>query len=379
MNRLSVRLFVSHLAVAVIGAVSTYAVVRLLAPAFFDSGMRMMGRAGGQPGELRATFVSAVNRSLVAGLVLSAVVAGAAAALAARRLLSPLRAVRAATRRLADGHYDEQVALPREAELADLVQDVNDLAGRLADTEGRRVRLISDVAHELRTPLTVVDGYVEGMVDGVFPLTVETLQPVMTELHRLRRLTDDLSTLSRAEEKLLDLRARAVDLSALVEQSAEHLRPQFDEACVRLVVTGDPDRVRVWGDPDRLAQVVTNLLGNALRAARSGGTVEIRTRQQDGLAKIWVIDDGEGLARDDLERVFERFYRVPNRSGDHGGGPGSGIGLTIARGIARAHGGDITASSPGLGAGATFTVTLPATAARPDESLPEHSSVTHRP
>lgn len=362
MNRLSVRLFFSHLAVAVIGAVTTYAVVRLLAPTLFDSGMRMMGPRSGPGGELRSTFVSAVNKSLLAGLVLSAVVAGAGAALAAHRLLGPLRAVRAATRRLADGHYDEQVAVPREIELAELVQDVNDLAGRLGATEDRRVRLISDVAHELRTPLTVVDGYVEGMIDGVFPLSQETLQPVIIELHRLRRLADDLSALSRTEENLLDLRTQVIELSSLVDQAAEHLRPQFDEAGIQLTVIGAPRPVRVSGDPDRLTQVVTNLLGNALRAVRPGGTVEVRTEHADGLAKIRVTDDGEGLAREDLERVFERFYRVRSHPGDHVGG--SGIGLTIARGIIRAHGGDITAASAGLGTGATFTVTLPASADR---------------
>jgi histidine kinase len=359
MNRLSVRLFVSHLAVAVIGAVTTYAVVRLLAPTLFDSGMRMMGpRAGGQAGELRSTFVSAVNTSLVIGLILSAVVAAIAAAVAAHRMLSPLRAVRAATRRLAEGHYDEQVAAPRELELAELVHDVNDLAGRLGDTEERRVHLISDVAHELRTPLTVVDGYVEGMLDGVFPPSAETLQRVTTELHRMRRLADDLSALSRTEENLLDLRTQVIDLAPLVDQSAERMRPQFDEAGVQLTVTGPLAQVWVSGDPDRLAQVVTNLLGNALRATGPGGSVDVRTRQQGGLAEVQVIDDGEGLAREDLQRVFERFYRVRNRRGDHSGG--SGIGLTIARGIVRAHGGDITAASAGPATGATFTVTLPA-------------------
>ncbi|TCN28323.1 histidine kinase [Kribbella orskensis] len=360
MNRLSVRLFVSHLAVAVIGAVTAYAVVRLLAPTLFDSRMRMMGPRGlGQSGELRSTFVSAVNTSLLVGLALSAAVAATAAGFAAHRLLGPLRAVRSAARRLAAGHYDEQVAAPREVELAELVHDVNDLAGRLADTEERRVRLISDVAHELRTPLTVIDGYVEGMVDGVFPLSTETLQPVVTELHRLRRLTDDLSALSRTEENRLELRSQVLDLPVLVEQSAERLRPQFDESGVSLTVTGASAPVRVSGDPDRLAQVVTNLLGNALRAAGPGGAVEVRTGHEHGTAHVRVIDDGEGLARDDLERVFERFYRVRNRrSGDPSGG--SGIGLTIARAIARAHGGDITAASAGLGAGAAFTVTLPA-------------------
>lgn len=358
MNRLSVRLFLSHLAVAVIGAGASYVVVRLLAPALFDSRMRMMGLHGGGGGELRSTFVSAVNASLLVGLGLSAVVAAAAAALAAYRLLSPLSAVRSATRRLAEGHYDERVAVPREIELADLVHDVNDLAGKLADTERRRVQLISDVAHELRTPLTVVEGYVEGMVDGVFAPTAETLQPIVTELHRLRRLADDLSTLSRTEEQGLDLQRQVVDLGALVEQSAERLRPQFDEAGISLRTYGAAGPLEVSGDQERLAQVVTNLLGNALHATTRGGSVQIRARRNDGVAEVQVVDDGAGLEREDLERVFERFYRVPGQDRRDRSG-GSGIGLTIARGIVRAHGGDITAASAGLRRGATFTVTLP--------------------
>lgn len=196
------------------------------------------------------------------------------------------------------------------------------------------------------------------MLDEVFPLSAETLQPVAAELHRLRRLADDLSALSRTDENLLDLRTEVIDLSPLVEQSAERMRPQFDEAGVQLTVTGAPAPIRVSGDPDRLAQVVTNLLGNALRAAGPGGAVEVRTGHEHGLAEVQVIDDGEGLAREDLQRVFERFYRVRNRRGDHSGG--SGIGLTIARGIVRARGGDITAASGGPATGATFTVTLPA-------------------
>ncbi len=360
MNRLSVRLFLSHLLVAVIGAVTTYAVVRLLAPALFDSGMRMMGpRAQGEGGQLRTAFASAVNTSLVIGLLISALVAAGVAALAGIRLLRPLRAVRTATRRLSQGHYDEQVQPPREVELADLVHDVNDLAGRLADTEQRRLSLLSDVAHEMRTPLTVIGGYVEGMLDGVFPAGPDTLQPVAAELHRLGRLADDLSALSRADENALDLRRETLDLATVVAQSAERLRPQFDEAGVRLTVIASPGAVRVHGDPDRLGQVVTNLIGNALRASGPGQDVTVSTDRHRHEARIEVRDQGEGLAAEDLERIFERFYRVRGGRSD-GDQHGSGIGLTISRGIVAAHGGEITASSAGLGAGATFTVVLPA-------------------
>jgi signal transduction histidine kinase len=369
-NRLTVRLVVSHLAVAVLGGAATFVVVRLLTPAIVERmGMNgagpMMGQAG--QGSLRTQVTDAVTQALWIGLGVGVLAAAAAGVFAAGRLVRPLRRLSETTRLVAAGRYDVRVERPQEAELAELADDVNTLAATLADTEARRTRLLGEVAHEMRTPLTVIDGQVEGMIDGVLPTGAEELGRVSDEVRRLRRLSDDLSALSRAEEGRLALVLGRVDLGAVVAAAAERLRPQADDAGLDLTVSVPSRPVEVTGDADRLAQVVTNLVGNSVRATPEGGSVDVVVRGDGSAASVSVADSGEGLAPDDLHRVFERFYRVAGRRGAGEGG-GSGIGLTIARGIVAAHGGELVAASPGPGRGATFTVRLPAAPA--EEAVP---------
>ncbi len=366
MNRLVTRLVLSHLLVAVLGGLATVVVVRALTPVIFDRSMgrlgtgAMTGRGPGAQGALRTEVADAVTQAVAIGLVVGVVAAGAFGVLAAARLVRPLRRVGETTRRIAAGDYDVHVDRPRETELAALADDVNTLGRALGETELRRTRLLGEVAHEMRTPLTVVDGYVEGMIDGVLPTTAAELGKVSGEVRRLRRLSDDLSALSRAEEGRLALAPRDVDLAAVVVTAVDRLHPQADDAGVALAADA-PTPVPAHVDPERLAQVVTNLVGNALRATPEGGSIRVGVATAGGWAVLEVADTGEGLAADDLDRVFERFYRVPGRRRDGGDG-GSGIGLTIARGIVRAHGGDLVARSDGPGRGATFTVRVPSVA-----------------
>ena len=300
-------------------------------------------------------LVDSLNSSLWIALAASLGAAAIVSSLVARRIVRPVREVRDATRRLANGHYDERVTEPAELELAELAHDVNRLAVELETTERRRARLVSEVAHEMRTPLTTIEGYVEGMLDGVFEPNEEVLVAVGEETSRLQRLASDLTELSRAEEGATVLHLRVVDLGTLVTTTADRLRPQFNEKGVTLVVQSGPP-LPVDVDPDRIAQVLTNLLGNALTYTATGGRVEVRASRDHGRAAVAVSDTGVGLSPDDLELVFDRFYRVPGPTRATGG---SGIGLTIARGIARAHHGDIDAASPGVGAGSVFTLALP--------------------
>lgn len=367
MNRLSTRLLLSHVAVALVGSAITFAVVSLLAPADFAvrTGVARTGNGrgagrvggGGRGQELLAAFDAAVNRALLVGLLVALVAAVLLSWLVVRRLLRPLGRVRTATRALAQGEYGVRVGVPTEVELAGLAVDVNRLGEALQASETRRVRLIGEVAHEMRTPLTVIDGYVEGMIDGVFAPDAARLEAVAAETGVLRRLAEDLSALSRAEEDRLELVPAPVDLTAVVRAAIDRLRPQFQDAGVSLEATG-PDEVVVVADRVRIGQVVTNLLGNALRACASGGAVRVGVRLDADRAVVEVRDDGRGLDADDLERVFERFYRVPDLTGERRG-TGSGIGLTISRSIARAHGGDLVAESEGIGQGATFRLELP--------------------
>jgi signal transduction histidine kinase len=364
--RLPVRLFISYAVVAVIGAAVTYVTVRLLAPALFDQHMNMLGGdhmgmgpgVGGQSGtagSVQSAFISALTTALLVGVLASVAAAGLAAAFVTGLLLRPLNAVRAATRRIAAGRYQASVPVPKVPELAALAGDVNTLAAELASTEARRTRLLGEVAHEMRTPLTALGGYVEGLIDGVFAPEPEILGAVSDELRRLRRLADDLSALSRAEEQRLDLHLSDTDLAGLARRAAERLAPQFADRDVTMAIrAAGPLPVRA--DPDRITQVLTNIIGNALTATPVAGTVTVEARAAGQRAEVSVTDTGVGLAAGDLERVFERFYRAPGQPRRSGG---SGIGLTIARNIARAHGGEVTASSPGPGRGVTFVLMLP--------------------
>jgi signal transduction histidine kinase len=262
---------------------------------------------------------------------------------------------------MAAGDYEVQVPVPAETELASLAHDVNELGDHLATTERRRSQLLGEVTHELRTPITVIRGQMEGLVDRVIEPSDEVFVAVADEAARLQRLVDDLTTLSRADEGALHVQMRELDLATVAMAAAERLRPQFEHEGVVLVADAAHEVLPVRGDHDRLTQVVTNLLGNALGHTPAGGTVMVRAGREVAMVWIDVTDTGSGIAPDELDRIFDRFYRGPDGTSPPGRSvrAGRGIGLTIARSVARAHGGDMVASSAGPGTGATFRLTIP--------------------
>lgn len=356
---LRVRLFVSYAVVAAVGAAVLAVVVEIVGRQLFDRHMRGLGpgmgvRSGAGMADLQSAFGSALTRALLVALGASLLAAVAAAVLVAGRLLRPMDAIRTATHRLAAGHYDDALPEPSEPELATLVRDVNSLGRALGATERRRAALIGDVAHEMRTPLTALRGYAEGLADGMFPLE-EVVPRIGEEVSRLERLAADLAAVSRAEEGVLHLHQAEENLCDIVRAVTERLRPQYRDAGVELVVAAE-GVVPVRVDRDRMVQALTNLVGNALSYTPAGGTVRVGVaRGEAGTAVVTVADTGIGLSPEDTERVFERFYRV-DPSGRAGG---SGVGLTIARSIARAHGGELDARSSGPGRGSTFRLVLP--------------------
>jgi histidine kinase len=350
------RLFLSHL-LAIGTATGTFIVTfRLLAPEVF--GRRIQGSQGsngpsgpaGWSHEIVDTFESSVDISIFVSILAGAVAAAIVAWLMTRLLSKPVKEIRSTTHALATGNYSERVAEPSIDELADLARDVNALADALESTEVSRAQLISDVTHELRTPLTSIDGYVEGAADGVFT-SEEMLGSVTEETRRMRKLIDDLSMLSRAQEGSLVLDRSDTDLLQLSNETAERLHPQFEAAGVTLSVSGVPAVASV--DPIRIGQVLTNLLGNALGHSAVNGAVTMITREDTDGVTVIITDAGDGIAAADLPRVFDRFYRGTTTSR-----AGTGIGLAIARGIVDAHGGTITADSDGPGTGATFAIHL---------------------
>jgi len=356
---LRVRLLVSYLTVVVVGAITMLVTMQILAPQFFAAHLAAMTRTFGtmsnsMVGQLKTSFNASFGRALAVSLGASVATALVVSAYASGRILRPVEAVRRAARRLASGSYQERVPMPAEAELAALAGDVNALAEALDTVEQRRLQLISEVAHELRTPLSTIEGYMEGLLDGVFTPSDEIFAAAGHEASRLKRLARDLSVLSRVEEGRIELEAAWIDLGEVAGEVAARLRPQFESNSVELVVHGmSPLPARA--DRDRIAQVFTNVIGNALSYTPAGGRVEIASRTVPGEVVVTVSDTGVGIDPEHLDTIFERFYRGgTSRRG------GTGIGLTIARRLARLHGGDVVALSQGPGSGSTFEISLPA-------------------
>ena len=354
-RNLASRLLRSHLAVMALAVVAMFILGAVIAPRVFGPEFTNFGPNGDHrrpPRELRDTFNRAMFLALVVGVIGAVTAAGIMARRVARRLSATLAALADATRRLAAGDYSVRAPGSRTTELANLANDINALAERLDETEQSRLRLIGDVAHELRTPLTTIEGSMEALLDGVVEPTDDVFASIAREASRLERLADDLSNLSKAGERSSALDLRPADASGVVVDVADRLRPQFDAKGVELSVA--PITALVEIDVDRFAQVVTNIVGNALAYTPPGGRVGVTMATDNGRAVVTVADSGIGLDADHLDQVFERFFRS-------GGGSGTGVGLTIARTLARRMGGDVTATSPGRSAGSTFTITIPLT------------------
>jgi histidine kinase len=329
----------------------------------------MMGGAGPGPGmavatgvatgvAIRGNFLRALNR----GLILSAVAAVGVAALASwtlsRRIVRPVQEMARASRRISAGHYDERlVTYDADDELGELTRSFNQMAQALDETEQMRQQLIADVSHELSTPLASIKGYMEGLQDGVIAPAPETFDLIQREASRLQRLVRDLQMLSRAEAAQLGMDLRPADAVELARLAVEWLRPQFEEKGVALEADLPEGELSIQADFDRIRQVLSNVLGNALQYTPPGGRVILRLARDGQIARFAVQDTGIGLAAGDLERVFQRFYRVDRSRARSSGG--SGIGLTIARHIIEAHGGRLWAESAGPGQGSQFSFTVP--------------------
>ena len=356
---LRARLFVAFL-VVVAAALGTVGIaVLLIGPRYFAEAM---GHLPGDPmGEAMAdatlvAFTDAMRQALIAATVIAVITATVVSLGVAARIARPITALARAAYRVADGHYAERVSADEPGELGTLATSFNEMAGSLEETERRRLQLVGDVAHELRTPLTTLDGYLEGLEDGVIEPSAQTWSLLRMETARLTRMVNDLSELWRAEAHQLPLRIDAVDAAEVAREVGDRFAPQAHPRGITIELP--QAAVVAMADRDRLAQIFSNYLSNALRHAPDGSTIRVAAARTPAHVRVSVSDEGPGLARDQLDAVFERFYRVDPARSRAGGG--SGIGLAIVRALAEAMGGQSWAESPGPGLGSTFLVELPA-------------------
>ena len=359
-SRFAARLLIAQALVLIAGALTTWLVASVVGPSIFHDHLSQagLGHTATEAQHVEEAFASALLLSIGLALLTSVLAALAVSWYFSRRVQRSISSVADAASQIAAGQFGARVPDPGlGGEFTTLAVTYNQLADRLEATEVTRRQMLADLAHEMRTPLATVDAHLEAVEDGVRELDGDTVGVLRASTRRLRRLAEDMTAVSRAEEGILDVTLRTVDSAALASAAADNARHLFTAKGVRLETNeGTSDRVRV--DPERMGQVIGNLLDNALRHTPPGGTVTLSCRRSDRWIEYAVTDTGEGVPAEHLPHLFDRFYRVDSaRDRNHGG---SGIGLAIAKALVEAHGGDISATSPGPGAGSTFTVRLPA-------------------
>ena len=359
---LRTRLLLANLVVAGVALGTVLVAVSLVGPGYFAAAM---GHHPDDPvgSQMDAAtldaFREAIRTALLAAILVAIAVGLVVSVLVSNRIAGPISRLAVAARRIAGGHYAERVPASGVGEIGELASAFNTMTASLEETERRRLQLVGDVAHELRTPLTTLDGYLEGLEDGVIAPTPKTWHVLRGQTARLTRLVSDLQELWRAEAGQLTLELDVVDARSVVgelvgqfETSAAARGISLDAA---LPLVAMPVRV----DAERLTQALANFMSNALRYAPDGSTVHVTVERQAAEVLIAVRDEGPGLTADQAAHVFERFYRVDaSRSRTEGG---SGIGLAIVAALVEAMEGRVWVHSDGPGRGATFGIALAAT------------------
>lgn len=366
---LSGKFLLSYLLIVLVGVATLLLVTFGLAPTLFQA--QLVGILQTHPSALTTSeasqrilesFLGTLFSALAVAAILATITSLVISIFVARRVTVPLRHMTEVSRRISTGHYAERVVVPpvhANDELGNLASSINALAVTLERTERRRLEVIGNVAHELRTPIATLEGYLEGLLDGIIEPTPHTLALLHTEAGRLRHLVNDLQEVSRAEARQIPLSPRPVAPQQIVQQALAPLEGQFAEKGLELQIHLPENPPAVMADPDRAVQILTNLLVNALRYTPAPGRVEVMVSAEKAMVAFRIADTGVGLTPEQLTHIFERFYRVDtSRSRTLGG---SGIGLTIAQSLAQAMGGDIQVTSAGLGQGSCFTLTLPQT------------------
>ena len=303
--------------------------------------MALMEKYNISPTSSHQMFVSAVHRYLIWASLTALFLAVVLSFLLMRKVLGPLRQMTTIAQKISTGDYSGQVPLASGDEVGQLAASFNRMAESLRRIEGLQKTLMIDVAHELRTPLTNIRGYLEALTDGVAAPTKETFELLQEETMRLTHLVEDVLQLAKADAARMDLHKTEIRIEGLILQELDIFRPQFDSKKIRIETQFDKGADRLLADPDKISQVVTNLLQNTYQYTPTGGSVRIYIEQAPGEMKVVFANTGGELSQKDLPFIFERFYRgEKSRSREHGG---AGIGLAIVKELIEAHDGHVGA------------------------------------
>lgn len=369
------KIFLSYMFIILTGILVLLLSTEYVIPSAFEQHMTSMEHLmGGQKLEgmmanaensletvLFSSFSDAVNQALTRAALAAFAAASLLSLFISSRVIRPVREMMRASHRISEGHYQERVQVPGDPdeadELSQLAISFNRMAEQLAHNETLRQRLIGDVSHELRTPLSTIKGSMEGLMDGVLLETAETYLTIYHEAERLAYLVDDLQQLSQVEAEAYTLDRKPVQIKTLIQIAVYRLQRQYDEKEVKLRIDIPVGLPEVDVDPDRIGQVLINIVGNALQYTPSGGEVAVSATRKGKFIKVEVRDNGIGIPLEQQPHIFKRFYRVDKSRSRASGG--SGIGLTIASYLVEAHGGAIWVESEGRGRGSTFTFSLP--------------------
>jgi two-component system OmpR family sensor kinase len=370
LNRMSVRLTAAFLLAAVMGVALVAALAyRSTASDFqvflshLEAMQGMMGNMmGGAIARGAVDFMNNLERTLWIAGFLGVLLALLLGGLFTRQIVAPLGEVATAARRVARGDFRQKVNVRGSSELRDLGESFNTMTETLRHDRELRQNMVADIAHELRTPLSILQANVEAMQDGVLETSAENLASLHQETLLLARLIEDLRTLSLAESGQLRFYYRDIDLKELFSRVIEGLQTQFASKNVKLALEAPDKLAPVMADPDRIEQVVRNLLNNANHYTSEGGLVTVKLIPDDSGVTASVTDTGVGIPPENLPRIFDRFYRVDRSRARTTGG--SGLGLAIVKQLVEAQGGRVWTSSQ-VGKGSTFSFYLPFSSSQP--------------
>ena len=309
---------------------------------------------GGNPRERE--FIDRTNLTLVNGALISAIIALLLGIFLSRTLTRPIRELTRATHAISEGDFSQQVTVRSKDELGELAQAFNKMSTELSRSINTRKQMTADIAHELRTPLSLILGHAEAVHDGVLPPSPENFEIIREEATRLEHLVNDLRTLSLADAGELTISLQVIEPERLIHEVAALYQYQTQKKNIALDVDIAPHLSTIEVDPGRMTQVLTNILDNATRHTPIGGHITISAKQLDEDVEIAIQDSGPGVPSENLDQLFERFYRTDSSRQREDGG--SGLGLAIAKSIVQAHNGQLSAESE-AGSGLKIKVRLP--------------------